>query len=67
MKNLNKRYSTRYNTSFFNNLSMIKEKGMEIFLAFETKRRTCPQCGSIISVHRTECFDCGFSQATHAT
>ena len=61
LKRLNKRYSTRYNTSFFDNLTMIKEQGIDSFLAFETKKRTCPQCGSILCVHRPGCFECGFT------
>jgi nickel-dependent lactate racemase len=61
LKNRDKRYKTRYNTSFFSNLDMIKEKGMEHFLAFETERRRCPQCGSTLCIHRTLCLECGFS------
>ncbi len=59
LKNLDKRYRTKYNTSFFENLAMIKEKGIDGFLAFETERRTCPQCGSTLCVHRPVCFQCG--------
>jgi ribosomal protein S27AE len=62
LKALDKRYRTKYNTGLLNNLAMIKEKGIESFLAFETERRTCPQCGSIICVHRPDCFECGFSR-----
>jgi ribosomal protein S27AE len=61
LKNLDKRYRTRYNTSFFDNLAMIKNEGIDRFLTFETNRRTCPQCGSIICVHRPFCFECGFN------
>ncbi len=61
LKNLDKRYQTRYNTSFFDNLAMIKVKGIERFLAFETERRKCPQCGSTLCIHRTFCLECGFS------
>lgn len=61
LKRLDKRYRTNYNTSFFYNLSMIKEKGIDSFLAFETKRRTCPQCGSTLCIHRQVCFECGSS------
>ncbi len=59
LKDLDKRYRTRYNTSFFDNLAMIKEKGIDQFLEFETGRRTCPKCGATRCVHRTECFECG--------
>lgn len=61
LKSLDKRYSTRYGTSFFDNLAMIKEKGMDRFLAFETERRTCPQCGSTTCIHRPACFEYGFT------
>lgn len=64
LKNLDKRYSTRYSTSFFENLAMIREKGIDSFLNFETERRTCPQCGAIVCVHRPECFECGFTSRT---
>jgi hypothetical protein len=58
VKQLDKRYRTRYNTSFIENLKMIKEKGIEKFLDFESKRSTCPKCGSILSVHRDYCQEC---------
>jgi hypothetical protein len=61
LKRLDKRYSIKYNTSFFDNLTMIKEKGIDSSLAFETERRACPQCGSTLCVHRPICFECGFS------
>lgn len=61
LKRLDKRYRTNYNTSFFDNLNMIKEKGIDQFLIYETERRTCPQCGSSLCVHRPFCFECGFA------
>jgi hypothetical protein len=60
LKRLDKRYRTRYQTSFFDNLKMIKVQGIERFLAFETERRTCPECGSTLCIHRTQCFQCGY-------
>jgi hypothetical protein len=53
---LDNRYRTKYNTSFIENLTMIKEKGIDSFLKYESKRRTCPECGSILSVHRNQCL-----------
>lgn len=61
LKQLDKRYRTKYNTSFIENLLMIKEKGIKAFLAFETKRRSCPDCGSTLCVHRTFCPECKIS------
>jgi hypothetical protein len=58
MKQLDKRYRTKYNTSFIENMLIIKEKGISEFLKFETKRRTCPNCGSSLSVHRPYCLEC---------
>jgi hypothetical protein len=58
LRQIDKRYMTKYNTSFIRNLEMIKERGMKYFLAFETKRRTCPNCGSTLSVHRDKCLLC---------
>lgn len=58
MKQLDKRYRTKYSTSFIENLTIIKEKGMSDFLLFESNRRTCPGCGSTLSVHRSSCSKC---------
>ena len=58
MKQLEKRYSTKYGTSFIENLMMIKEKGINKFLIFESKRRSCINCGAILSVHRKHCLSC---------
>ena len=58
IKQLDKRYRAKYKTSFIENLTMIKEKGIQEFLVFESKRRTCSNCGSILSVHRDYCLIC---------
>ena len=58
MKQLDKRYRTKYRTSFIENLLMIKENGIADFLDFESKRRTCPNCGSTLCVHRNFCLEC---------
>jgi hypothetical protein len=58
IKQLDKRYKTKYRTSFIENLLMIKENGIKDFLAFESDRRTCPNCASTLSVHRSFCLVC---------
>jgi NifB/MoaA-like Fe-S oxidoreductase len=55
---LDKRYRSKNRTSFIENLAIIKEKGIDNFLEFESKRRTCRNCGSILSVHRDKCLSC---------
>jgi hypothetical protein len=64
VKQLDKRYSLKYRTSFIENLTIIKEKGMNSFLQFESKRRTCKSCGSVLSVHRDNCLVCKRSHIT---
>lgn len=58
IRNIDKRYRTKYHTSFIENLTMISERGVDAFLAFETMRRTCPECESVLSVHRDKCLSC---------
>jgi ribosomal protein S27AE len=58
LKNLDKRYRTKYRTSFIQNLKIIKEKGISSFLANETTRWSCPNCGSTLSCHRDNCLNC---------
>ena len=58
VKQLDLRYRTKYRTSFIENLLMIRDEGMEVFLTFESRRRTCPHCGSVLCVHRSSCFTC---------
>ncbi len=63
MKSLDKRYRTKYRTDLIRNLQIIKESGMDYFLIFETERRTCPACGSILSVHLQKCLKCDYLQS----
>jgi len=58
LKQLDKRYRTKYKTSFLENLDIIKEKGIDYFLEFEADRRKCPHCGASLSVHRDHCLAC---------
>ena len=58
LKKLDIRYRTKYNTGLIQNLQIIKESGIDKFLHFELKRRTCSKCGSILSVHRNKCILC---------
>ena len=55
------RYTTQYphRESPLENLKMIREKGMDAFLAYERQHWTCPDCGSPFSVHHKTCHTCG--------
>jgi hypothetical protein len=59
VKQLDLRYRTKYRTSFMENLIMIRDQGMDAFLAFESRRQTCPKCGAGLCVHRPGCMTCG--------
>jgi len=58
IKQLDKRYKTKYNTSFVENLLLIKDYGIKYFLDFESERRTCTNCGAALCVHRSYCLNC---------
>lgn len=58
LKQLDKRYMTKYNMSMIENLEAIKIYGMEMFLQREEKRWTCSECGRILCVHRCVCPTC---------
>ena len=56
---INKRYSENYHMSTIENLSYIKEHGMNEFLEREKEKWKCPECGGTISCHNGICFSCG--------
>lgn len=60
LKNLDKRYRTKYGMSMLENLLFIKEKGLAEFLESEHYKWTCSNCGSTLSVHRDHCLHCDF-------
>lgn len=60
LKNLDKRYRTKYGMSMFGNLLFIKEKGLDSFLESEQKKWKCRNCDSGLSVHRDNCLKCGY-------
>jgi len=59
LKNLDKRYTTKYGMSMIENLENIKRLGIREFVKDERVRWACSKCGGTINVHRWKCFDCG--------
>ena len=59
LKNIDKRYRTKYGMSMIENLENIKKLGIRQFVKNERARWTCQKCGGTINVHRWCCFDCG--------
>lgn len=60
LKELDKRYRTKYGMSMLENLGFIKENGLEVFLKSEQEKWECEICGSGLSVHRDNCLNCDF-------
>lgn len=58
IKQLDKRYRTKYHVSFIQNLLTIKDIGIEKYITEEGIRWTCRECGSVICVHRDNCLKC---------
>ena len=59
LKDLDKRYTTKYWMSMLDNLLFIKEKGLEEFVRAEQEKWKCRNCGAGLSVHRDFCLQCG--------
>jgi hypothetical protein len=60
LKQLDKRYRTKYHMSMMENLAYIRDKGIDEFLKEQRRKWTCPSCGGFLSVHRKECTGCGY-------
>lgn len=58
MKQLDKRYRTKYFMSNLENLMIIKESGLDIFIKLENEKWKCKDCGGMICVHRGFCLEC---------
>jgi len=58
LKQLDKRYRTKYQVSLVANLMMIKDTGLEKFLESELEKWHCKSCGGTICVHRGVCLSC---------
>lgn len=58
LKNLDKRYRSKYGMSMLENLAHIKMHGLESFLKNEEERWKCRECGAGLSVHRDFCLSC---------
>ncbi|MCP4705971.1 MAG: DUF3795 domain-containing protein [candidate division Zixibacteria bacterium] len=59
LKNLDKRYSTKYMMSLIENLENIKNLGIRKYISNEKIKWNCSQCNGVICVHKNYCFECG--------
>lgn len=65
LKQLDKRYRTRYGMSMLENLAFIKTNGIRRFVRQEQSRWRCPSCGRLLCVHRPQCLSCGAARRMH--
>jgi len=58
LRDLDKRYRTKYHLSMIENLEFIRKHGMEGFLEKESVKWQCPECGGVICSHNGLCLNC---------
>ena len=59
LKQLDLRYCTKYGMSMIENLHTIEKVGINKFIEMEKRKWSCSSCGSLLSVHRGNCLNCG--------
>jgi hypothetical protein len=58
LKQLDKRYRTKYRMSMLENQEYIKKHGIEHFLDREYEKWKCVKCGAVICCHNGVCYNC---------
>ena len=58
LKDLDKRYRTKYHLSMLDNLESIRGHGMDEFLRQQEQKWRCPDCGGVICCHNGLCLSC---------
>ena len=65
LKALEKRYSTKYGESLFENFERIKTLGIRDFVKEADQKWRCKECGEYVCVHRDVCLHCGTKNSWH--
>jgi rubrerythrin len=58
LKDLDKRYTSKYYMSMIENLAVIRNQGMRFFLRQQAEKYRCSVCGGTVCVHRDNCPSC---------
>lgn len=58
LKQIDKRYRLKYDTSLIGNLEAIRNIGITAFLDSDKERWRCKTCGGIICIHSSKCIKC---------
>ncbi len=59
IKDLDKRYTSKYGESPIQNMKRINETGRETFVRSEQEKWKCVKCGHLLCVHKEVCLNCG--------
>jgi hypothetical protein len=59
IKDLDKRYRTKYGENLITNLETASSEGLTRFIKSAHKKWTCKNCGELLCVHRESCLYCG--------
>ena len=62
IKKITKGYSLHYKVNMVENLSFIKEHGLDKFLENQKEKWRCPDCGELICCHNGICYSCGLEK-----
>lgn len=62
LKDLDKRYRTKYHLSMVENLEFVHKHGITSFLEKETEKWCCPECGETICCHNGLCLKCSLDK-----
>lgn len=62
LRDLDKRYRTKYHMSMIGNLEYIRDQGTERFLDTEKTKWSCSECGGMICCHNGLCFTCSLDK-----
>lgn len=58
LKDLEKRYTTKYGESLTANMQLLDNKGIAAFNEEIIKKWICQKCGTLLSAHRDTCVSC---------
>ena len=59
LRQLDKRYRTKYLMSMIENLEYIGDNGIQKLLVREQEKWQCPECGGVVCCHDDTCYSCG--------
>lgn len=62
LKDLDKRYKTKYNMSMIDNLNKIKQSGITTFLKEQKSIWKCTNCDEYICCHNSLCLNCNIDK-----